>query len=389
MKTKVAKSIGLLVVSFFMLALFASTASAMMLFRCNSNGFADVSMDGGGHWAGTGQACPGGIVFRLEFGDSPTKVSETGRKFLSLLESNAQRVSLKPLNKKEAYEAQKTFIESKNIEIIYLSKKDISMKLRVYFSAIDPKWEERTESQLAVPGLQAPPGPTTSRAAGFTLTVPPNNAVLPAQSNVAIQWTGGNPTWKVYLSLVDIAAWTAVTTVANNIPNSGSFNWTFPSSLGCNKNYLFYIAEVNNQTWHYGPAFTLQCAPPAYDIKLLKVKTGTSYKITLVNVGSPIVGPAKITVQDTLPGGLTVMGGQGSAPTWTMTPSAPIVGPQQITLTYNILTATTIPQGGTIGWFNLGAVVDIKQNCAKVTILSVNNTVVTETNVANNTVCVQ
>ncbi len=43
-------------------ALTPTPASATWIFRCNSNGYLDLSPDGGGHWAGTRNACPGGII---------------------------------------------------------------------------------------------------------------------------------------------------------------------------------------------------------------------------------------------------------------------------------------------------------------------------------------
>ena len=242
----------------------------------------------------------------------------------------------------------------------------------------------------AVPGLQAPivhvPG-QGRQVPGFVLNLPALNAVLPAQSNVPIQWGGGSPAWNVKLHLVDVVAWAGVATVATNLPNTGSHSWTFPSSLTCNRTYLFFIAEMNDQTWHYGPEFLLECPPTAYDIELTESMQGSNYGIKLTNPGVAIVGPATITVLDALPAGLGITGGQGHGPGWTMVPGAGTTGPAQITLTYTIPTGTTIAAGGLIGWYKIQTALQI-QNCATAHQLTVNSTVVAETNLTNNTDCV-
>lgn len=249
--------------------------------------------------------------------------------------------------------------------------------------------------QPAPPGLQPPGGPTSkvghpgaAQTCAFTLTAPTLNALLPAQSNVIITWTGCPANWHVNLSLIDITTWQNLVTFASNIPNTGSRTWTLPL-LDCSHTYQFYIAEVANQTWTYGPKFKVKCG---YDIKLVKAKTGTNYTITLLNLGSPIVGPAKITILDSLPCGVKVTGGSGggvSGGTWTMSPGAGTLGPAPITLTYTIGSGTTVSTGQQIALFSINAVVQIPKNCATATILSVNGVPVTETDTTNNTDCAQ
>lgn len=76
--------------------------------------------------------------------------------------------------------------------------------------------------QPAPPGLQSPGGQISkSTPCNFTFTAPPAGALIPAQSNVTITWTGCPPQWKVNLSLIDVAAWTVVASVASSIPNTG------------------------------------------------------------------------------------------------------------------------------------------------------------------------
>jgi hypothetical protein len=60
--------------------------------------------------------------------------------------------------------------------------------------------------------------------------------------------------------------------VAGNVPNSGTASWTFPSSHPwggpCEHTYQFYVQEVTQITWIYGPRFTVVCGVPvAIDIK--------------------------------------------------------------------------------------------------------------------------
>jgi hypothetical protein len=247
----------------------------------------------------------------------------------------------------------------------------------------------------APPGLQPPGGRATAGTrCALALTAPPPPANVPAGSTFAIKWTGCAATMHVNLRLIDIAAWTVAWAVASNIPNSGTDSWAFPTTLlfsgPCGRQYQFYIAEVSNRTWNYGPPFTVTCAP-AYDIKLVKQlwqPANHNYRITLFNLGRAIVGPAKITVLDSLPTGVKVTGGQGSDSHWTMSPSAPSTGPRTIVLTYSIPSGT-VPTNTAAGfaWFTLQANAGTKKNCAMVTTLAVNNAVVTETNTTNNRGC--
>ena len=262
----------------------------------------------------------------------------------------------------------------------------------IAFTAWPAKAQRPRTVGRAVAGLQQP---RTAQAAKstFALTVPVQGAVLPAESNVTIQWTpGNNAQWTVNLSLVDVAAWQVAATVVSNIANSGSYNWMFPASLGCDKQYQFYIAETNNQDWNYGPQFTLQCPPPAYDIALVKQKTPTqnNFRIELTNVGDPITGPALISITDDLPAGVRITGGQGGGPGWTMSPGGAgsgTPGPAQIAITYTIPAGTTVPTGGQISWFVIQTELEV-ENCATAQ-LSINGATISETDVSNNSDCAQ
>jgi hypothetical protein len=123
-------------------------------------------------------------------------------------------------------------------------------------SASDDLNNDSTESALTAP---------------FAWTSPVAGAILPAQSSTTLTWTGGDPAWNVNLSIVDVAAWTVAASVASNIPNSGSYAWTFPASLGCDRDYQFYVENIvppkkkykpkTTTSWAYGPTFRLACGP--------------------------------------------------------------------------------------------------------------------------------
>ncbi len=150
---------------------------------------------------------------------------------------------------------------------------------------------------------------------GFVLTAPAQGAIVPAQSNVQIQWTGGDPNWTVGLTLYRGTPWGPVATPANNIPNSGSFSWSFPASLSCGEQYLFQITKTNAADWtqwNWGPAFTIACSGDAGDKTALKViKTVTN------NTGANLAGlhyPVAVTCGNALPSQLSLTeGGQPQA----------------------------------------------------------------------------
>lgn len=102
-------------------------------------------------------------------------------------------------------------------------------------------------------------GETELTTSTFTWIAPGAGSVLPAQSAVTLDWTGGNTAWNVNLRIIDVAAFTVVGTVASNVPNNGIRTWTFPASLPCNRNYQFYVENTPRTTWAYGPSFKLAC----------------------------------------------------------------------------------------------------------------------------------
>ena len=115
----------------------------------------------------------------------------------------------------------------------------------------------------------------TFAQAPFTVTSPPAGSVLSLGQPVTVLWTGGDPAWSVDVYLIELTPglpFAVAALVAGNVPNSGTASWTFPSShpLGgpCEHTYQFYVQEVTQITWTYGPRITVVCGiPVAIDIK--------------------------------------------------------------------------------------------------------------------------
>ncbi len=114
----------------------------------------------------------------------------------------------------------------------------------------------------------------------FVITAPPAGSIVQAGQPVTIRWTGGDPSWLVDVSLIELTPgfpFAAVAAPASLVPNSGVVaDWPFPSNIGygslrydtCGHTYQFYVQEVDQITWTYGPHFTVACAIPVdIDIK--------------------------------------------------------------------------------------------------------------------------
>lgn len=109
----------------------------------------------------------------------------------------------------------------------------------------------------------------------FQITSPPAGSVLSLGQPVTVSWTGGDPAWSVDVSLIETTPglpFAVAAAVATNIPNQGFVAWTFPAAhpFGgpCGHTYVFYVQEVHQLTWTYGPSLTVVCGIPiAIDIK--------------------------------------------------------------------------------------------------------------------------
>lgn len=98
--------------------------------------------------------------------------------------------------------------------------------------------------------------PAASAQAPFTFTAPTAGTNWCTGSNMVIQWNGGDPNWNVTLSLIDVAAWQVYTTIAPNIPNTGTFAWTVPSNIPPGV-YQAYVQNIPVTSWAYGPTFSI------------------------------------------------------------------------------------------------------------------------------------
>ena len=149
----------------------------------------------------------------------------------------------------------------------------------------------------------------------FQITSPPAGSVLSPGQPVTVLWTGGDPAWSVDASLIELtpgSPFAVAAVVATNIPNQGFVAWEFPAALPfggpCGHTYQFYVQEVHQLTWTYGPTFTVACGIPiAIDIKpgsfpnsinprshgvLQVVVLGTpTFDVTTVDVASLKFGP--------------------------------------------------------------------------------------------------
>jgi hypothetical protein len=218
-------------------------------------------------------------------------------------------------------------------------------------------------------GLKAGSRPRSTESV-LTLTLPPAGVQLKPGAPDVIHWTGGATHWQVSISIVDVDAWTVAGSVASNINNSGSFTWTIPFSLACNRRYEFYIQGGTPVTWDYGPVFRLKC-----DVRITKQKVGSNYQIKLVNGHSPIVSlinPANqqtrsvpiFTVTDSVPAGMTITGGSGSGPgTWMPATVPTTVGSQTLPLVFTLNTQTTIAPGAVIAQYTFVPAFTVA-NCA-------------------------
>ncbi len=109
----------------------------------------------------------------------------------------------------------------------------------------------------------------------FTVAYPPFEITSPAANthyslgqNVTVQWNGGNPSSLVNIYLIERTPglpFQTATSVASNVPNSGTFNWTLPAShpLGGpdEHTYDFYISNAEGTSFTYGPFFTVDYSP--------------------------------------------------------------------------------------------------------------------------------
>ncbi len=117
------------------------------------------------------------------------------------------------------------------------------------------------EIQPAIPAMAVSEMP-------FEIISPSSGSHLLLGQNVTIQWNGGNPSSLVNIYLIERTPglpFQTATSVASNVPNSGTFHWTLPAShpLGGpdEHTYDFYISNAEGTSFAYGPFFTVAYPP--------------------------------------------------------------------------------------------------------------------------------
>ena len=100
----------------------------------------------------------------------------------------------------------------------------------------------------------------TTQAPEFGIISPTQNDTLCAGTEISINWSGGDATWNVLVSIIDVNSWTTVAVVNSSTVNDGNEIWTIPSNLPAGS-YQIYVQEVNYATWTYGDVFTLNLCP--------------------------------------------------------------------------------------------------------------------------------
>jgi hypothetical protein len=165
------------------------------------------------------------------------------------------------------------------------------------------------------------------------LTSPAEGSTI-APGTLVIQWTGGDPSMSVDISLFDITPGipSVGIGVAYGITNTGAFAWTFPSALAlngpCGHSYRFYLQESNQASWTNGPVFTVDCG----------------------GSNPPLVQPFVLTAPG---GGSTQMAGStvtiawaGGDPAWSVNLSLIDVAANQSIFSV----ASSIPNSGSFDW---------------------------------------
>lgn len=103
----------------------------------------------------------------------------------------------------------------------------------------------------------------STQQSGFEILSPAENDSICAGSGVNIQWTGGDQTWNVTLSIIDVNAWTVATVINSNTINDGNETWNIPQNFPPGL-YQVYVQEENYLTWAYGEVFNvISCPEPS------------------------------------------------------------------------------------------------------------------------------
>ena len=134
--------------------------------------------------------------------------------------------------------------------------------------------------------------PATSNTLTMTvklrLDTPAANATLCAGTPMNITWTGGDPAWNIYLSLVDNATNAAALTIAASTGNDGAETWNIPTTLPAGS-YHVYVQKAGDILYYdHGGNITIN-APPAVTTQPtdLTVCEGLPASFTVAGYGTP------------------------------------------------------------------------------------------------------
>jgi hypothetical protein len=112
--------------------------------------------------------------------------------------------------------------------------------------------------------------------APLEITSPPSGSILSPGQPVTVMWIGGDPAWFVDVYMIDLTPgfpFAVVATIGSHISNTGAAAFTFPASVlpyegPCGHTYQFYVQEVSQKDYTYGPQFTVACGiAVAIDVK--------------------------------------------------------------------------------------------------------------------------
>jgi len=94
----------------------------------------------------------------------------------------------------------------------------------------------------------------------FSWTSPAGGETFYEGDTVNLSWSGGDPSWTVYLGIVDSALWANAGTLTGSTPNDGSFTRQIPQNFlpgSAPRQYQFYVQDTNATNWSYRPKFTI------------------------------------------------------------------------------------------------------------------------------------
>ncbi len=93
---------------------------------------------------------------------------------------------------------------------------------------------------------------------------PQDGQEFTANSVAQVRWVGGDSSWRMRLSIIDLTRWAVVdNSLLENEDNDGAAALPLPATLICGRTYQFYIEEMGKSVWTYGPKFTVRCQAPS------------------------------------------------------------------------------------------------------------------------------